>query len=286
MAAGLGASYGSPVERPRRGPSNDHARGWLRQIVWVGLLGGVAGCAVLVDTSGLVGGGSEAGVPVSDSDGGVQKVGSESGGPSGVAGDDASGGEPFDAGATSDDGQGPSSDAGGGGAVVDAGPPDTGSSCGPIETISNCGSCGVACDTDSGTPSCTAGSCAYVCSAGRSDCNQTSPNTDGCECATPGCCASGCETTHNDGVGQPYYDCNPTKTITERSALEACTAYAGGDAGGCSGGWSCSGANTQYVCFSNDNGTDCTNYCWGYSGNRAGKVDDCSCPSNAVGTWD
>ncbi|HEY2511319.1 MAG TPA: hypothetical protein VGI39_10705 [Polyangiaceae bacterium] len=273
MADGLVASYGSSVECPRFGPSNGDARRWLKRIIWGGLLGGLAGCSVLVDTSGLSGGGSDGGSLLPGVDGGALSTGSsESGGSSpGSPGDDDAGGS--------------QSDDGGGVIGTDSGLPDAASTCGPVDTASNCGSCGVACDTDSGTPSCTSGSCAYVCSAGRADCNQTASNTDGCECATPGCCATGCQTTHNDGVGQSYYDCNPTKTVTELEALEACTAYAGGDAGACSGGWNCSGANTQYVCFSNDNGTDCTSFCWGYSGSRAGKVDDCSCPSNPVGTW-
>ena len=268
------------VERPPPGPSKSDARRWLKRIIWGGLLGGVAGCSVLVDTSGLVGGGSDGGTISPGGDGGALSTGSsESGGSSpGSPGDGDAGGS-FDAGGTGHD-AGSQGDVGGGTVAIDSGP-----TWGPVDPTSNCGSCGNACDTDSGTPSCTGGSCDYVCSAGRADCNQASPNTDGCECATPGCCATGCQTTHEDGVGQPYYDCNPTQTVTELAALEACTAYAGGDANACSSGWNCSGANTKYVCFSNDNGTDCTSFCWGYSGSRAGKVDDCSCPSNPVGSW-
>jgi len=34
------------------------------------------------------------------------------------------------------------------------------------------------------------------------------PNTNGCECATPGCCPGAlCQNTHANGVGDSFYDC-------------------------------------------------------------------------------
>jgi hypothetical protein len=127
--------------------------------------------------------------------------------------------------------------------------------------------------------------------AGNSDCNKgTAPNTDGCECATPGCCSSSCETTHSDGVGQSYYDCNPLGTYSSVTAIEACTAYAnsvGGSAANCSDGWTCTGDTIADVCYGNTAGTVCSTYCWGYAGAEASFVYTCACPDAKAGvSWE
>jgi hypothetical protein len=114
----------------------------------------------------------------------------------------------------------------------------------------------------------------------------TAPDTDGCECATPGCCGTGCNTVHADGLGQNFYDCNPLNTHTDPSALEACTAYAisiGGSGANCSDGWQCQSAG-GYVCYGNTAGTTCTEYCWGYSG-KPGWVVGCSTCTTETATW-
>jgi hypothetical protein len=129
-----------------------------------------------------------------------------------------------------------------------------------------------------------------VCNAGASDCNKnTAPDLDGCECATPGCCTGGtCETTHADGVGQNYYDCNALNTHNSNQALEACTAYAisqSKSATNCTDGWMCSSLGaTPYVCFSAD-GFSCTNYCWQYTGAEAGWVNSCTNCTVKSGQW-
>jgi hypothetical protein len=197
---------------------------------------------------------------------------------------DASDGGPT-GGGDAGDGSGGDAGDGGGGDAGDGG-------CGPLNTVQNCGACGVACNMTTGTPSCTGAVCTYVCTAGRSDCDSvTGPDTNGCECATPGCCGSGCETTHSTGVGPSFYDCNSPSTFTEATAISACTAYAlsvGGTAGNCSGGWKCNSSTVQDVCYST-NGKSCGTYCWRYmdadSGASAGAVVDCACPSSEVGAW-
>ena len=49
----------------------------------------------------------------------------------------------------------------------------------------------------------------------------------GCRGAALGCCGTGCQIKHNNGVGEYFYDCTPLGTINETQALEACTAYTG-----------------------------------------------------------
>ena len=167
---------------------------------------------------------------------------------------------------------------------------DTGG-CGPLDSVDHCGACGVQCNKTTGTPSCTGATCTYVCTAGHSDCNTAPPDTDGCECATPGCCGSSCQTSHADGVGQSYFDCNPAATYTEATAVSACTAYAvsvGSSAASCVGPLTCSGSPVPTVCFTNTAGK-CANYCWQYTGVYAdagpGAVWDCACPAHRVGSW-
>jgi hypothetical protein len=262
-----------------------------------GLLGGVllalGGCSVLVDTSGLTGSSSGKVATAEDA---------SSGGPSG---DDTGGGfdaappTPIDSGAVEEGydaslaaPDAPTSvpvDAGEDSALPDTGAQadsgeDSGLVCGPVDTVTNCGACGASCDTTTGTPACNGASCSYTCNTGLSDCSNQSPDLDGCECATPACCGSSCQTVHSDGVGQSFYDCNGANTVSSASAMEACTAYAG-DSRKCSTGWDCSGNPAKFVCFSTDNGADCSDYCWGYSGSSAGQVLDCTCPGNKVGSW-
>jgi hypothetical protein len=260
----------------------------------LGLLAVGSGCSVMVDTSGLSSGDQGATSSTTD-DGGPGKTGGEIGidatsaardaalvlPDSGLPGPtpEAGGGSAGDSGAPSGDDAGETADAN------DAG---SASPCGPTDTTANCGICGVSCDTTTGTPSCDGTRCSYTCNSGASDCNQgdlTSANTDGCECATPACCGASCETTHSNGVGQSYYDCLSPATFGSKAGMEACAAYAGNNAAGCSAGWTCNGDTTKYVCFSPDGGSSCGPYCWGYSGSGAGKVVDCTCPGNPRGTW-
>jgi hypothetical protein len=181
-------------------------------------------------------------------------------------------------------------DASDGGSAVPESGADAGG-CGPLTSVDNCGSCGVQCSATTGTPSCTGTTCAYVCTAGRSDCNTAAPDTDGCECATPGCCGSACQTDHSDGVGQSYFDCNQPATYTEMTAFSACAAYAlsvGSSATNCVGGLTCRGSSVPTVCFTSSSGS-CATYCWQYTGVYAdsgpGTVWDCACPAHRVGGW-
>ncbi len=188
------------------------------------------------------------------------------------------------------------SDGGGGGEEAGVDAPmgtEAGSDCGPLDTTTNCGACGASCDTMHSTgASCTSAVCQYSgCSSGYSDCNKTAPNTNGCECATPGCCSTQCQTVHSNGVGQSFYDCNPVGTHTLAAAIEACMAYAmtvGGNSKDCVGGWDCGGGtSTVAVCYSSaGNMITCTNYCWTYIGTTTGDVQACNAPcGQSMASW-
>jgi hypothetical protein len=171
---------------------------------------------------------------------------------------------------------------------------EAGSDCGPVDTTTNCSACGVTCDTTHSTgATCTGTTCQYTgCSSGYSDCDKTAPDQNGCECATPACCNSQCQTVHSNGVGQNFYDCNPLNTHTLASAIEACVAYAktvGGNANDCIGGWGCpqGSMSNLAVCYSSQGGmVVCSNYCWTYLGPTIGDVQACQGACNAsLATW-
>jgi hypothetical protein len=105
----------------------------------------------------------------------------------------------------------------------------------------------------------------------------------------PGSCAAtscpGSCTTHNNGVGENYYDCNPLYTAsnpwTEAAAIEACTALSG-EAAKCTG-YKC--GNSLSICSSGSVVCDC----WEYSGPLAGHVNasgNCDCVVSTDPTWD
>jgi hypothetical protein len=168
----------------------------------------------------------------------------------------------------------------------------------PTTTTTNCGGCGNACGTlhvQTANTTCTGGACSYMCAAGYSNCNQTAPNTGGCECATPGCCmgtggsASTCQVTHNNGVGltalglgQSFYDCTAVDTYNATQAAAACYARFG-TAGKCIA-QACPGQPNYYVCDS-DSAGKCVSTCWAFGGSLKGLVADCSCPGVSYGPW-
>jgi hypothetical protein len=177
-------------------------------------------------------------------------------------------------------------------------PPNTSGCAADLNTsTSNCGGCGNACDTTTGTPSCVAAKCVYVCHGGRADCNvATAPDTDGCECATPGCCQTACETIHSNGIGQTFHDCAALGTHDQMQAQAACTAFTGNNAQCASTGTTCLLNSSlvelpQSVCGSASG--KC--FCWVYAGSASGvgtvkmvaNISMCSavCPTIGDKTW-
>ncbi len=195
--------------------------------------------------------------------------------------------------------------------MVDAPPEDspeaaTEAGCGPTNTVDNCGACGVACasapSSSNNSASCNGATCSYQCLPSHLDCNGgTAPDTDGCECSTPGsitatCCGSACPTAHTTGftsgpaqLDPTFYDCNTS--INQQVALEACTQYSGiasNCATGAQAGSSCAG-NELVVCnFYAPSTQDCV--CWSYKGTAMGWAVDsmsktnCICPSGSSGS--
>ena len=174
--------------------------------------------------------------------------------------------------------------------------PDTNGCETPLDSTSNCGGCGKACSTSTGQPSCNGSTCAYSCNSGRSDCNAGSaPNTDGCECSTPACCGSGCQTTHSDGVGQNFFDCNGANSHNQNQAQAACAAFTG-SASACSPSNVCCGTDL-FICLGTVADSVCGTaggkcYCWQYSGGNAGRVQSestssckASCGSSSDPSW-
>jgi hypothetical protein len=125
---------------------------------------------------------------------------------SGGAGPDAAGASdatspPVDASTGNDTGN-PGNDASGD--VGSGGDGNNGDACGPLTTVTNCGDCGRACSTSGASAtSCSTGSCAPTCNGGFSNCKTPAAPApdDGCECATPACCNTGCAVTHKNCVG-------------------------------------------------------------------------------------
>jgi hypothetical protein len=176
--------------------------------------------------------------------------------------------------------------------VIEA--PDVDSGCGPTNTTTNCGACGATCtETHATADTCTGTACTYTCGSNFQDCNAASGhNTDGCECAGTACCSGACQTSHNDGFGDTFYDC--FTTFSQNLAIDACRAHVGAaHAAYCQTGFYCTNASDasvgDMVCSSNSP-TECD--CWGYDdmiqgqtseGSGAGQ-SNCLCPQGGA-TW-
>jgi hypothetical protein len=111
---------------------------------------------------------------------------------------------------------------------------------------------------------------------------ETEAGCDPLACMTPACCGDICQTTHSNGAGQTYYDCNPIGAYGSAAAMAACTAFTG-DASRCSDGWYCSAGDNQ-VCAVDDS-DNCQKYCWTYSGPSLGVLSDCRCPVAMIAPW-
>jgi hypothetical protein len=164
-----------------------------------------------------------------------------------------------------------------------------------LNGITNCGACGVMCDTKNSLgASCSGASCAYTgCKPGHVDCNKSAPDTSGCACATagstaegtPGCCGTGCQTQHTNGIGQSFFDCAASATHDATEALAACVAKTG-DPNLCTN-FSCSSTTSVYcdsTCVKNCSPCNCWEY--GTGSANAGHVNTaCNCASPSDPAW-
>jgi hypothetical protein len=119
-----------------------------------------------------------------------------------------------------------------------------------------------------------------------------------CQCSTPACCGSICQTQHMNGHGQSFYDCNPLGTYSYDEALEACVAYTG-DSAKCLDDYCAQTPSDAVVCGCAVTGANFTMkycnqssncVCWEYAGSLAGRVsaiiaNDCQCPFASDPTW-
>jgi hypothetical protein len=140
---------------------------------------------------------------------------------------------------------------------------------------------------------CNGATCTYAgCLAGHANCNTAAPDTNGCECATPGCCGNSCEDTHHNGVGQFFYDCISPGTIDQAQAQKACTAFTSSSAQ-CNV-TACDDAGSTAMCST---ATKTTCICWAFAGGGGGHVAQgmpavtdggnelCQCPTAGSPTW-
>jgi hypothetical protein len=183
-----------------------------------------------------------------------------------------------------DGGAGDATDAGDASDVVtttDAG------DCGVPNTIKDCTMCGASCDgTNALVTGCNGTTCQYTCKQGFSNCSSGAPDLNGCECATPVCCGTGCGVTHMNGVGQNYYDCVDAGTYDQTQAGKACTAYTNNQFA-CQAA-SCIGDAGDLVICGFPDGGGCA--CWDYAGQDTSHVyksgtTTCYCPGNTDPTW-
>ncbi len=142
----------------------------------------------------------------------------------------------------------------------------------------NCGTCGHACPSGQ---VCSSSACSSTCGGGA-----TVVCASSC-CPGTGCCGPDCQTAHNTGAGQNFYDCAPPgvpgqpSTYSLALAEEAWAAFNNGSSSGASR-LTCPGGNV-YQGFSNGEwGT------WGYTGSIAGYVHigtTPTCPTTSSPTW-
>jgi hypothetical protein len=160
--------------------------------------------------------------------------------------------------------------------------------------VNHCGACSNVCNLANATAACPASSCTIAsCSGGFFDCNAQA--NDGCECAgvdlgdgMKGCCAGGCQATHNDGYAHAFNDCTPFGTYSLQLAKDAATAY------------NLPGATDNFVDTGNDyycvrkrtsppmpRTLECV--CWAFAGPAAGYTKhvlaECMSPTNADVSW-
>ena len=158
-----------------------------------------------------------------------------------------------------------------------------------LSSPTSCGACGNVCLANNATnATCNGVRCSYACNTGFSDCNTDGPNTNGCECATPICCGSGCGTTHANGLGQNFVDCIPPGVPGNPATYSAALAAEARSA------WPFTGTDQTLFCSGESAAARLTaGSCavWVYTGTLAGHVHlnaaaaSCLCVSASDPTW-
>jgi stigma-specific protein Stig1 len=144
----------------------------------------------------------------------------------------------------------------------------------------NCGGCGLACGTNQIY---TSGTCAS-CGGGQIVCGDTC-------CSTPGCCGSGCQNTHSNGITGSYFDCNaigtPGNAATYNVSMAQDAAASFSTQGKVVGPCTVNGVTYDVVTTASNDGT--TFASWAYDGPFAGHVvtraGGTQCPIGSDPTW-
>lgn len=121
------------------------------------------------------------------------------------------------------------------------------------------------------------------CELGTQDCN----SAGGCECIGTACCGTGCQSAHQNGLGNYFFDCEPLGTRTLTQAVAACRAFTGDSSLCYDLGAACDSGSTSAVCSTA--ASQCA--CWTYAGTNTGRVflnegsTTCLCPLSTDPMW-
>lgn len=146
--------------------------------------------------------------------------------------------------------------------------------------VNNCGACSNVCAAgiDCVDGICLAGSCP----SGFITCSSDPMTT--CECEGTGCCDTSCQTKHDNGIGQFYFDCEPLGTYNLTQANKARQAYIdAGHPGISSDNVDC---GFRIAAARLESASSCAT--WSYSGSTAGHVisqETCVCPTDNSAPW-
>ncbi len=162
--------------------------------------------------------------------------------------------------------------------------------------VNNCGTCGQVCTPfNASLASCDGTKCIYSCNKGFTNC-EAAPALGGCTCetstGTPGCCGTGCQTKHVNGLGQDYFDCVAVGTydsVQAEKAKAAWVATQGGTLNNVTSAQCTTGGQTSQ-CAVAQYPTACALWCYTAGTPFLGlasvtTTEACQCPTLSTSTW-
>jgi hypothetical protein len=292
-AFGQGCSQASSNLFSDRAPASGGVTAGVGSLGASGVSAAGAGAADSAPTGETGQAGSDAGI--SGADAANQTGAGGSAGPSGSGGGGASNGAPDGGGAhgVGDNGNTAGTGLGGLGGAAGQGGQANPHGGAPSSAGAGSGICDLCDAQHSQLASCSEQTgCLYSgCNSGYLNCDPSAPNVDGCSCQGNGCCGSRCQTAHDNGVGNTFYDCVAADTYNVEQAFEA--AQAATAQAGTAAVASCGNAANLLlgVCKTTGVGS-CA--CWSYQGtgvyaSMVGKVtvqpNGCMCTTESQTAW-